>query len=135
MQQGFGIQSVIADLKYTVAAENCQDRQVSTQNTRDIIDAVRGGNQAILDKLCALELDGVKGQLAAEQRENANLRSDLQYSRGQASQEAQSTDIVRRILTEMRSCPVPSQPVYGNQPIFQCGRNTGCDCNGNTFFN
>lgn len=135
MQQGFGIQSGIADLKYTEATEACATRTANASNTRDIIDAVRGGNQAILDKLCALELDGVKGQLAAEQRENANLRSDLQYSRGQASQEAQSTDIVRRILTEMRSCPVPSQPVYGNQPIFQCGNNAGCGCNGNSFFN
>jgi hypothetical protein len=142
MQQLFGVQSALqncccenraglADLKYTVATENCADRTAAYQNTRDIIDSQTRGTQAILDKLCALELDGVKGQLAAEQRENANLRSDLQYSRGQASQEAQSTDIVRRILNEMRSCPVPSQPVYGNAPIFTCGGNTGCGCSGN----
>ena len=49
-----------ADLKYTVATENCQDRTQSLMNTRDIIDSQTRGTQAILDKLCALELDGVK---------------------------------------------------------------------------
>lgn len=49
-----------ADLKYTVATENCADRTAAMQNTRDIIDAQTRGTQAILDKLCALELDGVK---------------------------------------------------------------------------
>lgn len=48
-----------ADLKYTVATENCADRTAAAQNTRDIIDAQTRGTQAILDKLCALELDGV----------------------------------------------------------------------------
>ena len=38
-----------ADVKYTIAAEECATRQNSTANT-----------QAILDKLCQLELDGYK---------------------------------------------------------------------------
>ena len=36
--------------------------------------------QAILDKLCQLELDNAKSQIAAEQRENANLRTELMYA-------------------------------------------------------
>ena len=60
--------SATADLKYTVATEECATRNNSTMNTRDIIDAQTRGTQAILDKLCALELDGVKGQLAQAQR-------------------------------------------------------------------
>ena len=71
MQQLFGVQSALqncccenraglADLKYTVATENCADRTAAYQNTRDIIDSQTRGTQAILDKLCALELDGVK---------------------------------------------------------------------------
>lgn len=144
LQQLFGIQTTqqagsaenraaIADVKYALATEACATRNANAMNTRDIIDNIRSGNQGIMDKLCQLELDGVRRELSAEQRENANLRSDLQYARGQASQEAQSSDIVRRILAEMRSCPVPSQPVYGNTPIFACngnGYNTGCGCGG-----
>ena len=138
MQQGFGIQSGISDLKYTVATENCADRTAAAQNTRDIIDAIRGGNQAVMDKLCQLELDGVKGQLAAEQRESANLRTELMYARGQASQIDQTSRIlagqnaeVDALYNRLKNCPVPSQPVYGNQPIFTCSGNTGCGCSGN----
>ena len=55
----------LADLKYTVATENCADRTAAYQNTRDIIDSQTRGTQAILDKLCQLELDGVKAQVEA----------------------------------------------------------------------
>ena len=37
------------------------------------------------------------------------------------------------LVAELRSCPIPSQPVYGNQPIFTCQNNgytnPGCGCN------
>jgi hypothetical protein len=134
MQQLFGIQSGIGELKYTEATEACQTRNQAMLNTRDIIDNQRDGNQKIIDKLCQLELDNERAQRAADQREIARLNSELMYARGQASQEAQSSDIVRRVLAEMRSCPVPAQPVYGNTPIFTCnGNNGGCGCNGNGF--
>ena len=31
---------------------------------------------------------------------------------------------------ELRSCPIPAQPVYGSQPIFTCpnNNNNGCGC-------
>lgn len=58
-----------------------------------------------------------------------------------ASQVAQTAQITRgqnetmnNLMTELRSCPIPSQPVYGSQPIFSCnngcGCNSGCGCNG-----
>jgi hypothetical protein len=143
MQQLFGIQSAqqecccenraaIADTKYTIASEACATRQANADNT-----------QKILDKLCALELDGVRRQLSDEQRENANLRSDLMYARGQASQIDQTAQIragqnaaVASLVNELRSCPIPAQPVYGNQPIFTCngGQNGfGCGCGATTF--
>jgi hypothetical protein len=133
-----------ADLKYTVATENCADRTQAMQNTRDIIDSQNRVGQSILDKLCQLEIDGVRRELAAEQRENANLRSDLMYARGQASQveqtaalRANQATVANQLVSELRSCPIPSQPVYGNQPIFNCAGptfgNTGCGCNGNGF--
>lgn len=127
-----------ADLKYTVATENCADRYEAAQNTRDIIESQTRSTQAILDKLCALELDGVKAQVAAEQRENANLRTELMYSRGQASQVAQTAQIlagqnaeVDALYNRLKNCPVGTTPVYGNQPIFTCpnnNNNCGCGC-------
>lgn len=82
--------------------------------------------------------DDINKKLAAEQRENANLRSDLMYARGQASQIEQTAQIrasqattANQLVNELRSCPIPAQPVYGNQPIFQCSPSYGCGCNSN----
>lgn len=123
-----------ADLKYTVATENCADRAASYQNTRDIIDSQTRGTQAILDKLCALELDGVKGQLAAAQRENLGLQNQLNMATMQASQTAQTAQIlagqtaeIDGVYNRLKNCPVPSMPVYGNTPIFTC-QGGGCGC-------
>ena len=126
----------LADLKYTVATENCADRTAAAQNTRDIIDAQTRGTQAILDKLCALELDGVKGQLAAAQRENVGLQNQLNMAALRESQTAQNAFIqqgfsneVDALYNRLNTCPVPTTPVYGRTPIFTCpGQNTGCGC-------
>lgn len=138
MNQMFGIQSAlqncccenragIADLKYTVATENCADRTQSMQNTRDIIDAQTRNTQAVLDKLCQLELDGFK-------RENDNLRSQLNMATLRESQTAQNafiqqgfSDEVDQLYNRLSNCPVPSTPVYGRTPIFTCN-NGGCGC-------
>ena len=114
------------DLKYTLANEACNTRAANTANT-----------QAILDKLCALELDTVKSQLAQAQRENVGLQNQLNMATMQASQVAQTAELraaqattANQLVNELRSCPIPSQPVYGNQPIFTCGGSTsGCGCN------
>lgn len=125
----------LADLKYTVATENCADRTQSLMNTRDIIDSQTRGTQAILDKLCALELDGVKGQLAQAQRENVGLQNQLNMATMQASQTAQNALITQGFANEvdalynrLNSCPVPTTPVYGRTPIFTCNNNSGCGC-------
>ena len=126
-----------ADLKYTVATEACADRTAAATNTRDIIDAQTRGTQAILDKLCALELDGVKGQLAAAQRENVGLQNQLNMAALRESQTAQNAFIqqgfsneVDALYNRLNSCPVPTTPVYGRTPIFTCGNNGGCGCGG-----
>ena len=128
-----------ADLKYTVATENCADRTQSLMNTRDIIDSQTRGTQAILDKLCALELDGVKGQLAQAQRENVALQNQVNMATMQASQTAQTAQIlagqsaeIDGVYNRLKNCPVPSMPVYGNTPIFTCNGGNGCGC-GNNF--
>ena len=125
-----------ADLKYTVATEACADRTAATQNTRDIIDAQTRGTQAILDKLCALELDGVKNQLAQAQRENVGLQNQLNMAALRESQTAQNAFIQQGLSNEvdalynrLNTCPVPTTPVYGRTPIFTCQNQTaGCGC-------
>lgn len=130
--QGFnGVQAGLSDVRYTVEQENCQDRYEAAQNTQNIITALTAGIQSIKDDLC-------KDRLDAERRENANLRSELMYARGQASQVDQTAQLRASqlaantaLLNELRSCPIPAQPVYGNQAIFTCPQNQNtCGCNG-----
>lgn len=140
-QQGFnGVQSGIADLRYTTAKESCDTRTQAAMNTRDIIDAIKGGDQMIYDKLCALELDGVKTQLAQAQRENVGLQNQLNMANFNASQTAQNAFFadglnreVDALYNRLKNCPVNTVPVYGNQPIFTFPQSTNtCGC-GNNF--
>lgn len=150
MSQGFnGVQSQLADcccenrlgtadLKYTIATENCADRYEAAQNTRDIIDSQSRGTQAILDKLCQLELDGVKAQVDAKNDQILSLQNQLNMASLRESQVAQNAFIsqgfaneVDALYNRLNNCPVPSTPVYGRTPIFTC--NNGCGCGGNNF--
>lgn len=137
MQQNFAMQSALqncccdnkaglADVKYTIATEGCNTRATSTANT-----------QAILDKLCQLELDGVKGQLADANNTINQLRTQLIVANNEASQAAQTAAIIAgqgaevdALYNRLNSCPVPTTPVYGRTPIFTCGNNgySGCGC-------
>lgn len=144
MQSLFGLQSAIqggfaqnaagtADLKYAVATEACADRNAIAHGIRDVMENCNRNNQAVMDKLCQLELDGVKNQLAQAQRENTGLQNQLNMANLAASQATQTGNIRDAIIGELRSCPIPAQPVYGSQPIFTCnGQNPvgGCGCNG-----
>lgn len=139
MQSLFGIQSALqncccenraatADLKYTVATENCADRQALNEGIRDVITNQTATTQSILDKLCQLELDNYK-------RENDNLRSQLNMATLRESQTAQNafisqgfSDEVDQLYNRLSNCPVPSTPVYGRTPIFTCNQNMGCGC-------
>lgn len=119
----------IADLKYTVATENCADRQALNEGIRDVIASNTANTQAILDKLCQQEIDAKNDTIA-------QLRTQLNMAALNASQTAQTAElrtsqatIANQAISELRSCPIPSQPVYGNTPIFTC--NGGCGCTGN----
>ena len=116
----------LADLKYTVATENCADRQALNEGVRDIIASQTAGTQRILDQLCADKID-------AKNDEIAQLRQELLYARGQASQVVQNSSIINGIYDRLNQCPVGTVPVYGEQPIFTCNNNgCGCGC-GNNF--
>lgn len=139
MQQMFSLQSAlqncccenrsnIADLKYTVATENCADRQTINEGVRDILANQTANTQAVIDKLCQLELDGKNTRIA-------DLERQLTMADLKASQTAQNAFIAQGLNNEvdalynrLSNCPVPSVPVYGRQPIFSC--NNGCGCAG-----
>jgi len=100
-----------ADLKYTVATENCQDRYAAAENTQSIITAITAGIQSIKDDLCADRLD-------AERRENQNLRNELMYAREQASQTAQTAAIeasqaaqTQYLVNRIAPYPIPAYTV------------------------
>ena len=116
----------IADLKYTVATENCADRQALSEGVRDIIASNTANTQAILDKLCQQEIDAKNDLIAT-------LRSQLSMADLKASQIAQTAELragqvaeVDALYNRLSNCPVPSTPVYGRTPIFTC--NNGCGC-------
>ena len=143
--QGFNnVGMGLADLKYTVATENCADRTQAYQNTRDIIDSQTNGTRAILDKLCQLELDGVKAQVEAKNDRISELQTQLNMATLRESQTAQNAFIsqgfaneVDQLYNRLNNCPVPTTPVYGRTPIFTCNQTPnygcGCGCNGSQF--
>ena len=118
----------IADLRYTIATENCADRAALNDGIRDIIANQNAGIQSIKDQLCDYR-NAQKDDIIAQ------LRQELLYARGQAATDVQTATIragqattANQLIQEMRSCPVPSMPVYGMTPIFTCPQNQGCGC-------
>ena len=124
-----------------IQSESAATRFADANNTRDIIQSQNNGTQAILDKLCQLELDGVKAQVEAKNDRIADLQRQLSEANLSASQTAQNAFIqqgfsneVDALYNRLSNCPVPSTPVFGRTPIFQCNQNSGCGCSGN-FYN
>lgn len=150
--QGFnGLQSQLAKCCCDNQLATCQTQNIvqnegnatrfaDAYNTRDIIDSQSRGTQAILDKLCDLELQGVKGQLEQAQRDNVTLQNQLNMAAFRESQTAQNAFIsqgfaneVDQLYNRLNNCPVPTTPVYGRTPIFSCNQNSGCGCGCNGF--
>lgn len=129
-----GVNSGIADLRYTVAQEACNDRAAISTALKDVIAANTASTQRILDQLCADKLE-------AKNDEIQNLRQQLNMQNLAASQAAQNAFIsqgfaneVDALYNRLNSCPVPSTPVFGRTPIFTCGGNSvGCGCSGSGF--
>lgn len=139
MNQMFGIQSALqncccenraglADLKYTVATEACADRAAVSNALRDVISANTASTQRILDQLCQDKIDAKNDTIA-------QLRQELLYARGQASQDVQTATLragqiaeADAIYNRFKDCPVPTMPVYGMTPIFTCPTGSGCGC-------
>ena len=118
-----------ANLGSDIAREACATRTADTQNTQALLNAVNTGVQSIKDQLCQDKID------AKNERIN-DLERQLTMANLQASQTAQNafiqkgfSDEVDALYTRLSSCPVPTTPVYGRTPIFQCNNGTtGCGC-------
>ena len=119
----------IANLNSTILAENCADRAALSEGIRDIIANQTAGIQSIKDQLCQDKIDQKNDEIA-------QLRQEILYARGQASQVAQTQAITSNVYNELKNCPVGTVPVFGNQPIFTCPNNlnSGCGCMGTSQF-
>lgn len=128
----------IADLKYTVATENCADRTAlnegitslliaGNQNAQNIVKATTDGIQTVMDKICQLELDGKNAQIA-------ELQAQLNEANRRASQENQTAQILasqaaQTAALEQYLAPTP-RPAWIVQNPNCCSQNFGCGCNG-----
>lgn len=136
MNQNFAIQSSLqqcccdnrsatADLKYTLASEAANTRANCDQN-----------NQKIMDKLCQLELDGIKqnyeNRIAGLQNALDQERNNNQALRFAASQGAQTAQIManneaQTVALERYLAPTPV-PSYIVQNPNCCANNFGYGC-------
>ena len=125
MQQSFAIQSSLqncccenraatADLKYTVAAEACNNRQALADST-----------QKILDQMCQDKIDAKNEQIAALRQQV----SMMQLASSQSQQTAQiiADNAAQTFALEQYLAPVP-KPAYIVQNPNCCQQNWGCGC-------
>ena len=137
MNQGFnGLQSQLAscccenrlasaDLKYTIATENCADRAAVSDGIRDLLVANNANTQRILDQMCNDKID-------AKNEKIADLERQLTMANLAASQTAQTGRILadnaaQTVALEQYLNPVPV-PAYVVANPNCCNQNTGCGC-------
>lgn len=118
--------AAVADLKYTMAQEASATRANTDAKT-----------QAIMDKLCQLEMDGIKqnyeNRIANMQNTIDSLRTMNSNARFDASQNAQTADIQagqRALANEIEQYVLPTpRPAYVVQNPNCCAQQTfGCGC-------
>ncbi len=87
MNQNFAMQSALqncccenraglADLKYTIATENCADRAAVSDGVRDLLTAQNAGIQRILDQMCSDKIDAKNEKIADLERQIVALNSN-----------------------------------------------------------
>lgn len=111
--------AAIADLKYTIATENCADRAAISAGVRDIIDAQTASTRAILDKMCQNEIDNLK-QRNADQLAEINA---LRFAQSQTAQNAFIGQALNAQTAVLNPTPIPA---YVVQNPNCCSSNTGC---------
>lgn len=145
--QGFnGVDRAIADcccitqrsidnVRYDMATQACDTRNLIQSTTRDIIDNANANNRALLDFL-------VNDKISTLQAENQSLKFKASQAEQNAfitaNQEAQTATLLRRLGAE---CPqaayIVNAPVPVTFPVNSCGQfagynnynyNNGCGC-------
>lgn len=101
-------------------------RFANSQNTRDVIENANRNNQAILDKLCQLELDAKNDRIQQLERE-------LTMSNLAASQTAQTAQILadnarQTVALEQYLNPVPIPSYQVANPNCCNTVTNGCGC-------
>lgn len=125
----------------------CCENRLSVAETKQLISAEAAATrantdakvQAVMDKLCQLEMDGIKqnyeNRIGGMQNEIDSLRAALNNVNRQASDNAQTAQIIanneaQTVALEryLAPTPVPAYPAsqmnYCNMPNFGCG----CSC-------
>lgn len=113
----------VADLKYTVATENCADRQVVSDGFRDLSVVISDKVQMVMDKLCALELDAVKQRNQDLLAENNSLK----FAQSQEQQNGYFANALNNAVARLNPTPVPAYTVQNPNCCGNQGWN-GCGC-------
>lgn len=126
----------LADLKYTVATENCADRTAlndglvnlmmnNNANTQRMVDTTVTAVGNVMDKICQLELDAKNDRIATLQAQlnDANRRAESKDEIAQimAGQRALANEVEQYVL------PTP-RPAWIVQNPNCCYQNSGCGC-------
>ena len=115
--------AAIADLKYTIATEDCATRNLIQNTTRDLIDNQNNNIRSILDFL-------VKDKIDTLTAENQALKFAASQSRQNdylaAVADSKTAELIRRLGAD---CPTPAYvvqpPTPVNFPTNACGNFTG----------
>ena len=119
----------IAQVRYDMATQACDTRNLIQGVTRDLIDNQNANFRALMDYQVNREMREKDAKIAELQ--NAALTAQ-QNAYITANQEAQTAELIRRLG---RDVPVPAYVVpnpnccYGNPVGISYGSNNGCGCN------
>jgi hypothetical protein len=115
-----------AQTQALVQSENCADRQALSDGIRDILANQSANTQKILDTMCQDKIDAKNDTIA-------QLRSELMYARGQASQDVQTAAIQagqRALANEVEQyvSPKPTPAFIVQNPNCCAAQTYGCGC-------
>lgn len=104
-------QRAIDNVNYNMASNTCAITNQMANNTRDIIDSNNAGTRAILDYLCQKENADLRSELQTLKMERSNAEQNAYIT---ANQQAQTAELIRRLGAD---CPQPAYVVQPPQPV------------------
>lgn len=123
--------SAIAQVRYDMASQACDTRNLIQNVARDITDTANANTRSILDFL-------VQDKISSLQAENQALKFQASQTAQNAfitaNQEAQTAELIRRLGAD---CPVPAYVVQAPTPVsfptnccgqVQFAQNSNCGC-------